>query len=264
MTTAIVNAGNGSCFFEDHAQRLARAMNLEITDTPAEYNYLLGWDSSEKPSGQCFIPYEAILVASDKRRLAQVFAQHNVATPQTYLLHSQKEVQTLVQTENQCQWVLKWPTGCGGAGHYLLESEAAIPLDWPRPYVVQKFIQLEIPEVYRLYCVAEETFGWNVRRFPRDVNASPFVAHARGARYEAVGQVPPEAEIQARRALLATGLFTSFGCADLLRDEQGKWLVLEANTDGIFSHVDRDISIGNIAEEIENRLAGAFWRWARS
>ena len=169
-----------------------------------------------------------------------------------------------MQTETQCQWVLKWPTGCGGAGHHLLNAEAPISQDWPRPYVVQKFVRLEVPEVYRLYCVAEETFGWNVRRFPRDIAASPFVAHARGARYELAGDVPPEAEYQARKALSATGLLASFGCVDLLQEDQGQWLVLEANTDGIFSHVDREISIGNIAEEIEDRLAEAFWKWVGS
>jgi hypothetical protein len=39
--------------------------------------------------------------------------------------------------------------------------------------------------------------------------------------------------------------------------------VLEVNTDGLFNHVDRDISVGNIAEEIDQRLAVAFWAWVK-
>ena len=109
--------------------------------------------------------------------------------------------------------------------------------------------------------MAGETFGWNARRFPPGARPSPFVAHAQGARYEAEPAVPPEAERQARRALRAADLIDSFGCADLMRDENGNWLVLEVNTDGVFSHVDRDIGIGNLADEIDERLAKAFHAW---
>lgn len=261
MKAAILNAGGGAWVFEEHAQRLARALNLEISPSPADYNYLLGWENAQAPNGESFVPFETILLVSDKRCLAQVFASHQVATPRTYLLDSEAEVHRLVRTQAQSQWVLKWPTGCGASGHRLQEAGAPIPQDWPRPYLLQEFIRLEVPEVYRLYCVAGETFGWNARRFPPGSTASPFVAHAQGARYEEEGEVPAEAELQARRALSATQLLGSFGCADLMRNEQGRWLVLEVNTDGIFNHVDRDIAIGNIAAEIEQRLAQAFWSW---
>jgi ATP-grasp domain len=218
---AILNAGGGSWAFDEIAGRLARAMGLEVSATPAYANYLLGWDGPRAPVGRCFVPYPAIRVASDKRRLAESFAHHQVATPRTHLLHSEAEVQSLLQAGAPCRWVLKWPTGCGGAGHRLLEPGASLPSGWPLPYVVQEFILLEVPEVYRLYCVAGETFGWNVRRFGPGTAASPFVAHARGARYEEAGDVPPEAREQARRALSATGLLDSFGCVDLLRDGRG-------------------------------------------
>ncbi|PQV64364.1 ATP-grasp domain-containing protein [Abditibacterium utsteinense] len=264
MKACILNSGGGSWAFEEHAQRLSRAMNLEISDSPTDFNYVLGWEGAQVPDGQSFIPLQAISMASDKRRLAQVFAEHEVATPRTELLESQAEVAQVIEANSPKQWVLKWPTGCGGSGHRLQSATAPIPTDWPRPLVLQEFIRLEVPQVYRLYGVAGQTFGWNARRFSAGAGTSPFVAHAQGARYEEVGQAPHDAEIVARHALSATGLLDSFGCADLMQDDQGNWLALEVNTDGIFNHVDRDISIGNIAQEIDERLAVAFWAWCKS
>lgn len=264
MKAAILNVGAAAWLFEEHAQRLARVMDVEISATPADHNYLLGWESSKPPAGKSFVPFEAIQLASDKRRLAEVFAIHQVAVPRTYLLDSPGEVARLLQKEHKSQWVLKWPTGCGASGHRLQDLDTPIPRDWPRPYVLQEFIRLEAPEVYRLYCVANETFGWNARRFPPGAKRSPFVAHARGARYEAENEVPPAAEFQARQALTCTNLISSFGCADLMRDSNGNWLVLEVNTDGIYDHVDRDISVGSIADEIDGRITRAFHAWSGS
>ena len=264
MKACVLNSGGGAWAFEEHAQRLARAMNLEISASPADFNYLLGYEGELPRNTNTFIPLESILVASDKRRMAQAFAAHQVATPLTLLLDSETEVQRTVGTQNSKEWVLKWPIGCGGSGHRLQLENAPIPADWPRPFVLQEFVRLEIPEVYRLYCVAGQTLGWNARRFPRDFKASPFVAHAQGARYEDAGQVPVEAGIAARKALSATGLLDSFGCADLMPDSRGNWLVLEVNTDGLFNHVDRDVSLPNIADEVEERIAGAFWNWVES
>lgn len=261
MRAAILNAGNAAWIFAEHAQRLARIMNVEISSTLTDHNYLLGWESSEPPAGKTFIPFVAIEIASDKRKLAEVFAKHQVSTPRTYLLESAEEVQQLIEKEMRSSWVLKWPTGCGASGHRLQELNMPIPQDWPRPYLLQEFIRLEVPEVYRLYCVGGETFGWNARRFPSSANTSPFVAHAQGARYEAEGCVPPEADFQARQALTCTNLINSFGCADLIKDEKGNWLVLEVNTDGIYNHVDRDINIVNTANEIDERIARAFHAW---
>ena len=259
ISCAIVNAGQGAWAFEEHGQRLAQVMQLEVSSSPAQYNYLLGWESTEPPSGKLFIPYQSILLASDKRRMAEVFQKHGVAIPRTYLLDSLKEVQRVVELETDSRWVLKWPTGCGASGHRLIGADDSIPEDWPRPYLLQEFIDLENPEVYRLYGIAGESFGWNVRRFPRGAQYSPWVAHAQGAFYESVGTAPAEAEYQVRKALAATGLLDSFGCADLMHSRDGRWLVLEVNTDGIFNYVDRDISVPGIAEAINRRLAKAFW-----
>jgi hypothetical protein len=167
-------------------------------------------------------------------------------------------VRDLLAQRSEVQWALKWPTGSGGAGHRHLTAADLVPEEWPRPYLVQRFVVQAQPEVYRLYCVAGETFGWNVRRFPPGTTPSPWVAHARGARYETAGEAPAEAERQARAAWKATGLLGSFGCVDLLPDGE-EWLVLEVGTDGLHGYVDRDVALPALAEEIDCRLAEAFW-----
>jgi glutathione synthase/RimK-type ligase-like ATP-grasp enzyme len=260
LSCAILNSGSGAWAFEAHAVRLSKALWLDVRTTPADYVYLLGWDGPEPPAcRRTFIPYESILLASDKRLLAAVFEERGVRTPRTYLLDTPAEVRRLAGAEQATEWVLKYPTGCGASGHRLLTAGVPLPQNWPVPYVVQEFVRLEAPEVYRLYASAGETFGWNVRRFPAGVKPSPWVAHARGARYVDAGSAPPDAVEQAQAALEATGLLSSFGCVDLLRDGRGCWLVLEVGTDGLFNHVDRDLGLPEMEREIDRRLAQAFW-----
>ncbi len=261
MNATILNAGAAAWIFEEHARHLSRALNLEISATPAEFNYVLGWDEAPPPNGHSFIPFEAIQIASDKRIMATIFEKNGVAIPRTVLLDSVAEVTQFLRRETHCQWVLKWPIGCAASGHRLLTSGVTIPDDWPRPYLLQEFVRSEVPEVFRLYGAGGETFGWNARRFPDGAKSSPFVAHARGAHYEIEAAVPPAAAEQARRALSCTKLLDSFGCADLMRDQNNRWLVLEVNTDGVFNYVDRDISIENITAEIDQRLNTAFHNW---
>jgi glutathione synthase/RimK-type ligase-like ATP-grasp enzyme len=259
---AILNAGGGAWAFQELADHLARVLRVPVSATLARHNYLLASDADVPPDARTFVPLPAIRLASDKRRLAHVFEQAGVAAPRTHLLATEEALRRHLAAAPGSEWVLKWPTGCGASGHRLLTPDRPLPPNWPRPFVVQEFIRLPRPEVYRLYCVAGEPFGWNVRRFPPGGKASPWVAHARGARYEEAGEVPAEAERQARRALAAAGLLESFGCADLIPGEGGAWLVLEVNTDGLFSVVDRDIGLADTAAEIDRRLARAFRAWA--
>jgi glutathione synthase/RimK-type ligase-like ATP-grasp enzyme len=259
---AILNAGPGAWAFEEHANRLACVLEVEVRDMPADYVYLLSWDEpGPPPCRELFIPYEAILVASDKRLQAELFARGGVPTPETHLLASADEVDALRSGQPRREWVLKYPTGCGASGHRLLRSGSPLPGEWPRPYVVQEFIRMPAPEVYRLYGVGGKMFGWNVRRFPSGVRPSPWVAHVRGARYTGAGAPPREAEVAARAALEVTGLTASFGCVDLLRAEDGRWLVLEIGTDGLFNHVDRDLGLPAQEAELEVRLKAAFQGW---
>lgn len=256
----ILNAGSGAWAFEELGQQLSRAFGVPLSEEPAAFNYVLAWESKSPPSGQCFVPFDGIEVATDKRFLASTFAQNGVPTPQTYLLDSVATLNDFLLRERNQRWLLKWPTGCGASGHRFVVAGDEIVEDWPLPFVVQEFIPMERPEVFRLYAVAGETFGWNARRFAGEA-PSVFVAHAQGARYEEVGKAPDAAIEVARRALEATNLWNSFGCADLLRDAHGNWLALEVNTDGRWMHVDRDVSLPGIVGEIETRLAAAFQNW---
>lgn len=264
MDAVILNAGPGSWAFEAHAERLSRALGIPVSARPADYVYLLGWEGVDPPPGcRLFIPFEAIRVAADKRRTAAAFAAAGVPAPLTHLLETPEDVARVLSTPSPHAWVLKWPTGCGAGGHRRLAPGDAIPGDWPRPYVLQEFVRLERPEVYRLYAAGGALFGWNARRFPAGVPASPWVAHARGARYEVEGSAPPEAERVAREALAATGLLSAFGCVDLLPAPEGRWLALEVGTDGVYNHVDRDVGCPALAAELDRRVAEAFWAFVK-
>jgi hypothetical protein len=59
--------------------------------------------------------------------------------------------------------------------------------------------------------------------------------------------------------LQATGLLSSFGCVDLLRRPSGEWVVLEVGTDGMFNHVDRDLGLPEVEQDLQRRVAEAFW-----
>jgi hypothetical protein len=137
------------------------------------------------------------------------------------------------------------------------------PRNWPRPFIVQEFIRLDHPEVYRIYCASGQLFGWVARRFPEgSAKTSSWVAHAQGARYVILNDPPSESLVVARNALEASGLLNSFGCVDLLLRPTGEWLVLEVGTDGLFNHVDRDLGDPDLEHEIDERITRAFWEAA--
>lgn len=256
----ILNAGGGSWAFAPLAEQRSRALWVDVAEEPRRFNYLLLADDAVVTArNDFFIPFASIELASDKRALARAFAEHSVPTPRTYLVESLEEARDVAAGAPGISWCLKFPTGCGGSGHRLLTGETTLPESWPRPLVVQEFIRLERPEVYRLYVAGGELFGWVARRFPTGVKPSPWVAHARGARYEMAGDPPAAAVATARAALDATGLLSSFGCADLLRRPGGEWVVLEVGTDGMFNHVDRDLGLPELEREIQQRIAEAFW-----
>lgn len=261
----VLNSGSGAWAFEPLALQLSSSLGVDVSGEPRRFNYLLHVEDRGSPV-ECdvFIPTEAVRLASDKRLLAAIFIEHVVPTPETHLRDNFEHVLRFVREHSGSEWCLKYPTSCGASGHRLITAASAEPPNWPRPFIVQEFIRMERPEVYRTYCAAGELFGWVARRFPEGTRLSPWVAHARGARYVRLGEPPTEALEAARRALVATGLWDSFGCVDLLRKPTGDWVVLEVGTDGLFNHVDRDLGDQDFERELHRRIATAFWKTAQS
>ena len=203
----VLNSGSGGWGFEPLALQLSSALGVDVASEPRRFNYLLHVEDTEQPvTFDVFIPTKAIGLASDKRLLAAVLLSMVCRTPETHLLESFDQVLRFVRERSCSEWCLKYPTSCAASGHRLITEASAEPPNWPRPFVVQEFIRLERPEVYRTYCAAGELFGWVARRFPEGTRLSPWVAHARGARYMRQGEPPTEALEAARRALVATGL----------------------------------------------------------
>jgi len=261
----VLNQGSGAWAFETLARQLSAALNVPISSEPRRFNYVLNLEPfpvGEVPFSS-FIPLPAVRIAADKRLIASAFQQHAVPRPHTVLLDSFADAIQFVTGRPESEWCLKYPTGCGASGHRLLTSSSREPSNWPRPCIVQEYVRLERPEVFRLYGAGRETFGWVARRFSPGCATSPWVAHARGARYERAGEPPAQAVSAALRALQATGLWDSFGCADLLRRTSGEWVVLEVGTDGVFNHVDRDLGDAELEKELCERIADAFWAWVR-
>jgi len=256
----ILNSGGGSWAFAPVARHLSDALWVDASETPRRFNYLLLADDAVAAARtDFFIPFSSMQLAADKRLLASAFTAHGVPTPRTLLLESMADAERLLVTDPSREWCLKFPTGCGASGHRFLTPGMTLPDGWPLPLVVQEFVRLERPEVYRMYGAGGRLFGWVARRFPKGAKPSPWVAHARGARYELAGDPPPRAAAAARAALAASELLDSFGCADLLPGPGGEWLVLEVGTDGMFNHVDRDIGHPGLEQEIQRQIAEAFW-----
>lgn len=260
----VLNSGSGAWAFESLAKILSTELGVDTCDRPRDFNYLLGFpDAGAFTDRELFIPLEAINAASDKRELVRIFRQHSVPTPETLLVEGPKEAKHFARSHRNKRWCVKYPISCGGTGHFLLTQKVDIPPTWPRPIVLQEFIELQNPEVYRVYCAAGELFGWNVRRFAVGDTSSPWVAHARGAQYFELRDIPNDAAEAARLALSATKLLDSFGCADLLYGITKKWMVIEVGTDGLHSYVDRDLGIRTIESALSARVSDSFWSAAK-
>jgi len=257
----VLNGGAGSWAFDPLARRLSQALHVPIVAEPVLLNYVLSWDGPPSDlDGRSFIPLVSLAIAADKRDVARAFALHAVPCPRTVLL-PRSAVSPFLHAEPGT-WVLKYPLGCGGIGHRLIDAASVIPAHWPEPCVVQEFIRTDPPSVERLYCVDGQCFGFNSRRFPPGTAASPWIAHARGARYHH-GEAAPQLALEvALHALRACGLDGSFGCVDLLKRASGEWLALEVGSDGLHNHVDRDLGDAALELEILERTAYAFWQRA--
>ncbi len=261
-TACVLNTGPEAWVFAEHAASMARALGVGVRETPAAWNYGLAWPEDEPPSGASFIPWAALRCTADKRLQAEAFASYGVPAPETVILDDAESLARWLATRQDASWVLKYPVGSGAMGHRVVRDVSDVPKAWPTPYLLQRFVAMPRPEVYRAYVVGGEVVLWNARRYPESIEASPFVAHAKGARYVALGEAPSSAVRAALAAVRAVGLAGRFGAVDLL-PEDGRWWVLEVNTDGPYQHVDRDIGDDVLGNRLDASIAACFWRWAR-
>ena len=259
----ILNEGINAWLFEDFSRHLSSVLNIGVVESPVDFNYVLSWGSEKwgerkiKACEKMFIPYEGIKNASDKRIQARLFNEKKIPTPKTYLFRDKEDIETILRDEKEKEWCIKWPTGCGASGHKIISSSEEIGEEWPSPVILQEFIRLDKPVVYRIYCAAGNLFGWNKRELEDD--ASPWVAHARGAKYVQLNNPNNQVINICRDTLRVIGIYESFGCVDLLQDRNGSWLVLEVGTDGIFNYVDRNLGISELEERIDKEISKAFY-----
>jgi glutathione synthase/RimK-type ligase-like ATP-grasp enzyme len=257
----ILNQSDGKWIFEDLAQILSKSLWVDVSENPGDINYILYTDLEPSDNKiDSFISLNSIEIASDKREIERRFKSCQVSRPITFILESAQEVESILKTHINNRWILKYPTGCGGINHRIIQNISEIPEQWPQPFLIQEFIESIQPAVYRFYCVDGDLFGFNARKFSDPKISTPWVSHANGARY-VYGEIPSQEAIEvAKTALIATGLYESFGVVDLVTDINGKWYVLEVGTDGIYNHVDRDIANDGLLDELHERLAISFWK----
>jgi len=134
---------------------------------------------------------------------------------------------------------------------------------WRPPLLVQEFIALPDPGVHRLYSVANEPALWLVRSYPPGTPSSPWVSREHGAVPSLLGEPPAAAVRAAMAAMRAVGVADSFGCADLLRTPDGRWLVLEVNTDGVYQFIPREIGLPAYTAKLNELLRRALRRRSR-
>lgn len=260
----ILNYGPAAWAFDSLARQLASKLGVDVVSRPRAFNYVLGADPLDLPDERAqFVDVETIQLASDKRLLASTFAAAHVPTPITKLFDDLDAARAFVRSQPHLEWCLKYPIGTGATGHRLFTVDAEVPRGWPTPYVVQEFVRLPEPEVYRIYAAAGQVFGWLLRRYDQG-SGSPWVAHARGARWHRLTGPPAAAAQVATTALEATNLLQTFGCVDLLQRPDATWVVLEVGTDGLFTHVDRDLGDPTFEAELLERIGDSFVRRYRS
>jgi glutathione synthase/RimK-type ligase-like ATP-grasp enzyme len=257
----ILNQSDGSWIFDNLAQMLSRSLWIDIDESTSDLNYILCAEPEliDLHFINSFIPLRSIHIAADKREVEKRFKSDDVVRPHTAIFNTAQQVEMFLQEYNDLTWILKYPTGCGGINHRIIKSASEIPENWPKPFLIQKFITAIQPAVYRVYCVDGDLFGFNARKFVDPEISTPWVSHANGARYT-YDEKPTSAAIEiATTALIATGLVDSFGVVDLVKDLNDNWYALEVGTDGIYNHVDRDIDNDALLDELNERLAIAFW-----
>jgi hypothetical protein len=246
--------------FGEFPERMARLLDVPVVDDDRDVDlgYVLAWDEDQPPRCRTFVPFAMIVAAHDKREQVRRLIAHGVSVPESHLFDDFAELQSFVRTHSERRWLLKFPTATSGVGHQIVTEATRLTPLWSPPFLLQELVELAEPCVHRLYCVAGEIFGFNVRRFPEGVPRQPIVALGTGASCERAFSPPPAAVEETRRALEAFDLLESFGCVDFLLLPDGGVRVLEINTDGLYQYVLRPPMLPEIESELDDRFLRAF------
>src|SRR5262245_48828372 len=96
----ILNAGSGAWAFAGLAEQLSRALWVDVSEVPRQFNYLLFMDDFDPVAcGELFIPHQAMQLAADKGLLAEAFTAAGVPTPKTHLVGTLVEAERLLVEE---------------------------------------------------------------------------------------------------------------------------------------------------------------------
>lgn len=229
---------------------------------------------SRLPRAFPFIPFEVQDLCWDKIATQRRLIDRGIATPETLLTDDPLEVARFVKHHTYA--ILKEPSGCAGAGHWVLWFEdgrlmadnglsahravlGAAPrvqvideeLHYPPPYYVQRLVGtytrygFEVGQVLRAYVVDEEIPFWSERYREHYRRPGDWILNvARGAKYRFVLSVSEETKNVALRAARAVG--ARVAAVDLVRTSADGPLLLEVNTDGYHMCIDR--SFKNLPE----------------
>ncbi len=180
---AILHSGPWKNLFGDFPSYLSRVTGLPLVETPEglDMAYVMGWPEHSPLPCESFIPLEAVYLAHDKRKQAAFFSTNGITTPETHLIFSEADALAFHRNRPDREWLLKWPTGCGGTGHQVLDDNTRITPFWKPPFLVQELIRMEVPRVYRLFAAGGETFNWCVREGTAKTGSSPFISYGTGA-----------------------------------------------------------------------------------
>ena len=266
VRAAILHAGPWKDVFGDFPAHLSACTGLPITERPdgLDLAYVLGWFERKPLPCESFIPLDAVYLAHDKRRQAKFFSENGIAAPESLLVGTEDEVLAFSRTRPDKEWLLKWPVGCGGIGHQVLDAKTEITPLWRPPFLVQELIRMERPRVYRFFSAGGETFNWCVRESNEKTARTPFISARGGATVRLEDPVPEAARAEAERALKAAGLWDTLGAVDMIRSDAGRWFVIELNTDGIYHFLRRVVDVPGFTatldrftnRAVQKRLAG--------
>ena len=185
---------------------------------------------------------DAIALCDDKSATHLALSAAAVPMPRTLVApmaytEVTQEVKTFLERAKQqlgFPMVVKECFGSLGGQVYLAKNEQqlqqlALSMG-PRPFLVQQFVAACAGEDWRLYVVKGKTVAAMHRRHPADFRANL----AAGGTASAC-EPTDEQQWLAKRCCEQLGL--TFGAVDFLRDENGKWLVCEVNSNAFLEGI---------------------------